>query len=341
LASTSDFKTLLLQIISGEISREDKDRFYEMIFDEGREEEYKNILKELGEERPDIFLDHEYKAEEWELMKGAILKGDAVQAVLLRDRTFPDSLVKKMPVRRLNWAAASAVIIVISVITYFLIRHRTNAQDKETTIAKTGIAPGGNRATLMLGNGATMILDSEAAGPLVQQGNTNISITDKGGLAYTVDNTQTTDKATIEENVLTTPQFGQYQLVLPDKTKVWLNAASSISYPTAFKGNQRFVKVTGELYFEVVHNPNMPFVVKAGNQVITDLGTSFNINATPEEGAITTTVLQGSIKIYVGSKTNLLFPGQQEISSVEGESVIIKNNIDINKVMAWRRTANK
>jgi hypothetical protein len=292
LASTSDFKTLLLQIISGEISREDKDRFYEMIFDEGREEEYKNILKELGEERPDIFLGHEYKAEEWELMKGAILKGDAVQAVLLRDRTFPDSLVKKMPVRRLNWAAASAVIIVISVITYFLIRHRTNAQDKETTIAKTGIAPVGNRATLMLGNGATMILDSEAAGPLVQQGNTNISITDKGGLAYTVDNTQT-------------------------------------------------VKVTGELYFEVVHNPNMPFVVKAGNQVITDLGTSFNINATPEEGAITTTVLQGSIKIYVGSKTNLLFPGQQEISSVEGESVIIKNNIDINKVMAWRRKANK
>jgi transmembrane sensor len=337
LASNSDFKTLLLQIISGEISGEDRDRFYNMVLDEGREEEYKNVLKELQEEGAGIFSGYEYKPEEWEQMKKAILKRDTVPVVLLNDRTIPDTFVKKMPVRKLNWVAAAAIFIGVSIVTYFLMRYKTNSQTTETAIAKTNIAPGGNRATLTLGNGATMILDSESTGPLAQQGKTKISITDSGGLSYTVDDTMTADKATIEENVLTTPSGGRYQLDLPDGTNVWLNSASSITYPTAFTGNQRFVKVTGEIYFEVIHNPNMPFVVKAGNQVITDVGTSFNINANTDEGAITTTVLQGSVKIFVGSKTNLLFPGQQEIASVEGESVTIKNNVDIDKVMAWRK----
>lgn len=341
MASNSDFKTLLLQIISGEISGEDRDRFYEMLLDEGREEEYINVLKELGEEGTIIYSGNEYKPEEWEQMKRAILKRDAVPAVLLSGRTIPDTLVKKMPFRRLNWAAAAAVIVGISIVTYFLIRHRTNSQAIENNIAKSGIGHGGNRATLTLGNGATMLLDSETAGPLARQGNTKISITDSGGLVYTVDNNKTSNKATIEENVLTTPQGGQYQLVLPDGTKVWLNATSSITYPAAFEGKQKFVKVTGEVYFEVVHDPNMPFVVKAGNQVITDLGAFFNVDAYSDEGAITTTILQGSLKVYVGTKTNLLFQGQQEIASVEGESVTIKNSVDIDKVMAWRRKANK
>ncbi len=336
MASNSDFRALLLQVISGEISGEDRDRFYAMILDEGREEEYKNILKELREERPDIYSGYEYSPEEWEQMKRAIVKGNTVPAVLLSDRTLPDTHVKKMPFRKLNWAAAAAVIVGISIGTYFLIRHRTNSQAIETAFPKTDIAPGGNRATLTLGNGATMILDSEAIGNLAHQGNTMISKTDSGRLSYIVGNNKPLNKTTNEENILTTPRGGQYQLELTDGTKVWLNAASSIKYPVAFEGNQRFVKVTGEVYFEVLHNPNMPFVVKAGNQVITDLGSSFNINGYPDEGAITTTILHGSAKISVGTKTNLLFRGQQEIASVEGESVTIKNGVDMNEVMAWR-----
>ena len=93
--------------------------------------------------------------------------------------------------------------------------------------------------------------------------------------------------------------------------------------------------ITGEVYFEVVHNASFPFVVKTVNQVITDLGTCFNIELYPDEGAITTSVLQGSVKIYVGSKANLLFSGQQEIASVTGESITIKNKADIDKVVAW------
>jgi transmembrane sensor len=347
VASNTDFRTLLLQFISGEISGEDKALFYDMILDEGKEEEFKNVLKELGEEREELYSKYEYKTSDWEQMKQRILRTAAVvetdqfnlnaeKAILLNERTISEKFVRRMPVRRLNWAAAAAIVVGITIGTYFLIRQRTNSQGIETTIAKADIAPGGNRATLTLGNGAAMILDSEAIGTLAQQGNTKISKTDSGRLAYTVENNKTSNKATIEENILTTPRGGQYQLELADGTKVWLNAASSITYPAAFEGKQRFVKVTGEVYFEVVHNSNMPFVVKAGNQVITDLGTSFNINAYPDEGALTTTLLQGSIKIFVGTKTNLLVPGQQEIASVEGESVMIKNNADIDKVMAWR-----
>ena len=187
--------------------------------------------------------------------------------------------------RRLRWIAAAAAIagaLLISKILFF--QKPQNSQSNISTTKNNDIAPGGNRATLTLGNGAAMILDSEATGNLAQQGNTVISKIDSGRLAYTVENNKPNEKpGTIEENVLTTPRGGQYQLDLPDGTKVWLNSASSITYPTAFSGNQRFVIVTGEVYFEVVHNSNMPFVVKTTNSVITDLGTQFNINAYPEE----------------------------------------------------------
>ncbi len=338
----------MLQIISGEISGEDKDRFYDMVLDEGSEEEFINVIKELGEERSGMYAGYEFRPVEWESIKQRILKAgsplelepvisNSEKAVLLNERTLPDTVLKKMPVRSLNWAAAAAIFVGVSIGTYFLIRLKTNSQTVVTNIAKTDIAPGGNRATLTLGNGATMILDSEAVGALAQQGNTKISITDSGRLTYSVENNKSSVKpAIIEENVLTTPRGGQYELDLIDGTRVWLNSASSIIYPAAFSGKQRFVIVTGEVYFEVVHNPKMPFAVKTANNVIIDLGTSFNINAYKEEGGITTTVLQGSLKIFVGSKTNLLFPGQQEISSFEGESVTIKNNADIDKVMAWR-----
>jgi transmembrane sensor len=245
---------------------------------------------------------------------------------------------KLWPARRI--AAAAAIFIGLATTTYFILKSKPATPTETVATAKTptDMAPGSNKATLTLGNGAKMILDSEAVGDLAQQGNTKITKTDSGRLAYIVNNNARPNKTTIiEENILTTPRGGEYQLILPDGTKVWLNSASSITYPTAFSGTQRFVKVTGEVYFEVVHNSKMPFVVKAGNQVITDVGTAFNINAYPDEGAITTTLVEGGVKIYVGSKTNLLNPGMQEIASVEGESVAIKNNVDVARFIAWRQ----
>ncbi len=351
MTTSSDFRTLLLKIISGEISGEDKALFYDIILDDRMEEECKNVIKELGEGCAEFYSRFEFKQVEWESIKQRILKGGSVEVepvisntgkvVLQTDRMLPDTHVKIMPVRRLNWIVkvAASVVVLLGLTLYFrfLNKSKTEKSVEKNLALVHDVAPGGNRATLTLGNGATMVLDSEAIGALAQQGNTRISKADSGRLAYAVENNKPNEKlGIIEENILTTPRGGQYQLDLPDGTKVWLNSASSITYPTAFSGNQRFVKVTGEVYFEVVHNASMPFVVKTTNSVITDLGTQFNINAYPEEGAITTTLIQGSVKIYVGSKTNILIPGQQEISPIEGESVTIKNKVDIDKVMAWR-----
>jgi transmembrane sensor len=347
LVSSSDFRTLLLQVISGEISAEDKALFYDLILDNGKEEECKNDLKDIGESRSEFYSRYEFKSAEWKSIKQRILMERSVEAepiilnaekaVLLNDRTIPESLLKKMPVRKLSWisAAAASVIVLLGLTLFFkfVYKAKTEKAVEKNSATVHDVAPGGNRATLTLGNGATITLDSESIGVLAQQGNTRISKTDSGRLSYSVEKGK---PVTIEENILTTPRGGQYQLELPDGTKVWLNSASSITYPTAFSGSQRFVIITGEVYFEVVHNASMPFVVKAGNDVITDLGTSFNINAYREEGSITTTLLQGSVKIFVGSKTNLLFPGQQEITSVEGESATIKKDVDTDKVVAWK-----
>ncbi len=248
------------------------------------------------------------------------------------------------PLHKIWFRAAAAAAILIGTLagTYFLINKKS--ENPATNISKVkpaDILPGTNKATLTLGNGTTMVLDSQSIGTLAQQGNTKIIKTDSGQLAYTIEKSnQASNKSVtyklVTENILTTPRGGQYQLVLPDGTKVWLNAASSISYPTAFTGNQRLVKVTGEVYFEVVHNSKMPFVVKVGDQQINDIGTSFNVNAYKDEGSITTTLITGSVKIFKGTKSNILIPGQQEISSNKSESVTIKNNVDLDKVLAWR-----
>ncbi len=348
-SDSSDIKTLFAQIVAGEISAQDRARFDGLILRPENDGAFSQVLKEFREENTaagllDADLNdgkyaHTYSDSDWEPL---------IQ-LILSQKSQPH------PIRRIpgviRYAAAAAVVAGLSFGTYFLVRKTEKSQNPNTNIAKTqsiNVLPGTNKATLTLGNGATMVLDSEALGTLAQQGNTRIIKTDSGRLAYTVEknnqssdksasNKSASDKVAFEENILTTPRGGQYQLVLPDGTKVWLNAASSITYPTAFTGNQRFVKVTGEAYFEVVHNAKMPFVVKVRDQVITDIGTEFNINAYPEEGSITTTLINGSVKIFKGSKTNILIPNQQEIASVEGESVTIKSNVEVQKFIAWRK----
>jgi transmembrane sensor len=242
---------------------------------------------------------------------------------------------------RFKWLTLPSVLFIVAIILYLLLfRNRpSNPEIIDLQKQKTGTesASGANRATLTLGNGAEMILDSQSLGVLAQQGNTRISKTDSGRLTYTVESAKF-NPVTVEYNTLTTPRDGQYELVLPDGSRVWLNAASSVTYPVVFTGTQRFVRMTGELYFEVLHNSSMPFTIKAGNRVITDLtGGSFDINTYPGKGAIVVTSLKGNVKIFVGAKTNLLGPGQQEISSLEGHSVTIRNRVDTLAVVSWIR----
>jgi ferric-dicitrate binding protein FerR (iron transport regulator) len=134
-------------------------------------------------------------------------------------------------------------------------------------------------------------------------------------------------------NTITTPRGGQYQVTLPDGTKVWLNAESSLRFPTAFTEKERAVELTGEAYFEVATNKNKPFLIKTGQSNTRVLGTSFNIMAYNDEGPVKTTLLEGAVKIAEGGRSALLQPGEQGIFN---SGSITTKTVNIRAVIAWK-----
>jgi ferric-dicitrate binding protein FerR (iron transport regulator) len=135
-------------------------------------------------------------------------------------------------------------------------------------------------------------------------------------------------------NTLSTPRGGQYQLILQDGTKVWLNSSSSIHFPTTFRGRERKVAITGEAYFEVAKNSAMPFKITVKDVEVRVLGTHFNIMAYDDENSINTTLLEGSVKISKGSSNKMLAPGEESIVNKNGDINVIV--ADIEEVMAWK-----
>jgi hypothetical protein len=218
--------------------------------------------------------------------------------------------------------------------TYLLLNSDTK-QQREVAIQKQptkDIAPGSNKAILRLADGTEILLDSAHDGTLAQQGVVKIIKLNNGQLAY---NPQKGKSEEILYNTITTPKGGQYQLVLADGTKVWLNAASSLRFPAAFAGKERIVELNGEGYFEVAKNASMPFHVRVHDMDVQVLGTHFNINAYTDETAMRTTLLEGSVQVSQGEQTQLLTPGQQAAASQNGQ-IQLADGVDVEEVMAWK-----
>ncbi|MEO9211054.1 MAG: FecR domain-containing protein, partial [Ginsengibacter sp.] len=238
-------------------------------------------------------------------------------------------------------AAAAAILIFISIGTYFFISHQLSNKEiakinLPKPILKNDIAPGGNRATLTLSDGSTIILDSALNGIISKQGNIKVDKLANGLLAYSLNSKQITENDEAFYNTITTPRGGQYHVTLSDGTGVWLNAASSIRFPVAFKGKERRVEVTGEVYFEVTKNASMPFKVKAVSSEIEVLGTHFNVNSYDDEATIKTTLLEGKVKISVANQVaRFLESGQQSTINKEGKIGVL-DNANIEEVMAWK-----
>jgi len=175
------------------------------------------------------------------------------------------------------------------------------------------------------------VLDTLGNGLVASQQGTRISL-QNGSLAY--DASQAAD---VTFNTVTTPRGRKFQLLLPDGSSVWLNAASSLRFPTAFNGANRTVEITGEAYFEVAHNPRRPFIVKVGeNAAVEVLGTHFNINAYADESSINTTLLEGAVKVRAFSQSHTLHPGQQARIFNSGRAVKVLNSVDLSQVIAWK-----
>lgn len=238
---------------------------------------------------------------------------------------------------RLRRIAAAIAAVVVCSAGMYLWSQQQSKQDVPTAIAQTSqdVPPGGNKAVLTLGNGSTIVLNQTANGTLTRQGNARVVKVDSGKLAY-LSSGNTKTGARVQYNSLGTPRGGQYQLKLPDGTKVWLNASSFIRYPTAFTGGTRQVEVSGEVYFEVAKNTKQPFVVTAGGMRIHVLGTHFNVTAYRNDPLVTTTLLEGKVRIDTKRHNSLIMaPGQAVSLNKKGEITLTKN-ADMEEAVAWK-----
>ncbi len=230
--------------------------------------------------------------------------------------------------------SAAAIAIAIGSTFFFVFKNRThdtpsvNFQADQERFTNDA-APGEVGAILTLSNGKTIVLDSTGNGALVKQGASEV-FKKNGELIYTKGG----QSSEIVYNTITTSKGRQYGLVLADGSKVWLNAASSITFPTAFEGNERRVTIMGEVYFEIAHQDQMPFVVQKGDARVEVLGTHFNVNSYDDENFISVTLLEGLVKVKKANDISFMKPGQQ--AQLQQHRIKLINNADVKSVMAWK-----
>ena len=238
-----------------------------------------------------------------------------------------------------GWAIlAASIVLVISLGIYLMKNPVAPTVSKTITlnkkVFKNVILPGGNKAMLTLADGSKIALDQAQKGLLAKQGKTAISKTDDGQLSYNQGASKTNLSAM---NMVTTPRGGQYQIVLPDGTRAWLNASSSLQFPIAFTGKERVVRLTGEAYFEVAKNKQMPFKVIMNGVKVEVLGTHFNVMSYADEPAIKTTLLEGAVKMTNNeNQPVLLKPGQQASYSPSDGRMQVKT-VNIDNVISWQK----
>lgn len=236
----------------------------------------------------------------------------------------------------MRWIAAAAILLLVSSVMYVLLTRPANVHlVVKNKSLNNRIIPGGNKAILTIAGGRQIVLSDAKNGVLAQEHNVLVTKSADGRIIYNTNGEKTGAVNEVSYNTLTTPRGGEYQVVLPDGSQVWLNAESSITYPSSFVGKERLVQLTGEAYFEVAKNPAMPFKVNVnGKQQVEVLGTHFNINAYTEDQNIKTTLLEGSVRLIYKEKQAFLKPGQIAINNLAGPLII--KPADIQEVMAWR-----
>lgn len=295
----------------------------------------------------------EIKYKIWEKLQQRIQRTDTAetrQAHLLS--------MQKTRIYLFRWAAAAVLFILLSATVYRLLYKDQDhsLQHNEQPLAKAfdnDVLPGTNKAVLTLANGTTILLDSAHNGTQFMQGNAMVCKVASGQLAYKSEKRKEENTEAISYNTLSTPKGGQYQLELPDGTRVWLNAASSIRYPTTFGKKDRMVEMTGEAYFEIARDEKRPFRVRINSMqatatrqgaVIEVLGTHFDVNAYRDDPVATATLLEGAIRLVKGPAVAMLKPGQQarfenaidDKSTQTHNRITVTDDADVEQVLAWK-----
>jgi transmembrane sensor len=235
--------------------------------------------------------------------------------------------IRRLPVWTKIVAAAS-VIIALSAALYFIQFNKPTQQIAQNKVQDIG--PGSNKLVLTLGNGKKIDLTTAKNGQVAMQGQTAIRKVSNGQVVYAA---LTADNRQIQYNTVSAPRGGTGVITLSDGTKVWLNAESSITFPTAFKGDRRMVSITGDVIIKPILNAKMPFYTSVRNQTIKDIGTEFDIDAYDNEPVIKTTLIEGSVSIAANGKIVMLKPGQQSVLN-DNELAVGPGNI--RDATAWR-----
>ena len=316
-------KVLFQQYLNDNLSPKDLEELQRTIQD-GRNDE---LLDELLK---NAFTEPAFADVEDELRQSVF---DAIQTKINRpknDEVENIHLKRRMPYR---WLAGVAALLVIA-ISVGLFFQKKNVEKPENTYVAYSIKPGGNKATLTLANGKKLILTDSLEGQLANEAGVKISKTKKGEIIYTA--TAGNDKGNkLQYNILSTKNGEQFQIILPDGTHVWLDAASSLKYPVTFIGNERKVELTGQGYFEVSHNAAKPFIVKTSQTEVQVLGTHFNVSAFDDEQDTKTTLLEGAVRIKSYKAAVLLKPGEQAVLNTSRQ-LIVSDDIDVNREIAWK-----
>lgn len=243
-------------------------------------------------------------------------------------RTPVVPLKSRSPLLR-RLAAAAAVLLITSSVLYILSGSKKVKTNPDVSVT-SDIKPGTVGAVLTLSNGKTILIDTIGNGNIqVAAGNT-VAKTDEG-LAFD----STLSRGSIEYYTLQTPNARQQKLSLPDGSEVWLNAASSIRFPSIFGPGAREVEITGEAYFEVAKDKTRPFMVKVNDAAIEVLGTHFNVMAYENESKLETTLLEGAVRFSKGGEQVVLKPGQQSRLS-SGNNISVVDKVDTEHVIAWK-----
>lgn len=315
--------------IKGFLSKEELHRFLQLLQQPENADTLKQHIDLLFEESP--LPSHTNNVKAVVFFNNIMTAAKAAESV--KDKAI--ALKAGTKINMFARLAIAASVIGLIIMGGWLLSNKNarpqTAKAKEKKIEyKNDVLPGGDKAVLTLADGSTIVLDDAKNGSLSQQGNSKVIKID-GKLAYDV---LSDGSKAIVYNTIATPKGGQYQVELADGTQVWLNAASSLHFPTAFTGKERRVEITGEAYFEVKKNA-MPFVVSVNGAEVQVLGTHFNVMAYNEEEAVKTTLLEGAVNFISGAKSNMLKPGQQAQLEKSGH-VKVESDVDVESVLAWK-----
>jgi len=254
-------------------------------------------------------------------------------------RVTPVITASKPAWRWYRYLMAACIIVLISGVGLFFLLHKKNADvavEPVTKRFKNDIAPGGEKAILQLSDGRTIVLDKASNGELAKQGSTKVLKLDNGQLAYHAAG----GAHELLYNTISTPRGGQYQVILPDGSKVWLNTSSALKFPTSFSGKERVVELTGEAYFEIAKNKDLPFIVRTTSATgqtfeIDVLGTEFDVMAYGDETHQTATLVNGSIKVASGHQDLTLKPGDQA-STDKANTLALTSGVNVEEITAWK-----